>query len=254
MIETVSLGGRPVLCGRVIGVGDPFTTWPSDLLAYRQEWDPFIAAHVAIWRHLNDLFEGTEAGKQCPPGVDPNLLQKLDPTTQSFCASLILTRMRIDESNAGYGIPAQWNAWRDTPASEILAGAGAILKWHQDVVARVAGAYKDELLKIAQIWNLNVELPSVPTFTTQQAIIGAIEGAYVTAKGVLQIAGYAAGTTLQWAGSQSQALVEGLTDTVKAVPKALSSSWTWVGMAAVLALVGGALVVYYVPHRKADVA
>jgi len=247
--ELVFLRGRPIRHGQVIGVGD---TWPGDLLAYRQEWEPFIAAHVALWRRLNDLFEGTASAQQkCPPGVfDPSQIKNLTPALQSFCAALVLTRMRIDQTNASYGIPAQWNAWAGKSSAEVLAGAAAMLKWHQDVVARVGGPYTDELKQIAKTWGIDIQLPDVPSFDTQQSIIAQIEGAYVAAKGLLQIAGYSAAQTLAWAGSQAQAVTEGLTDTVKKIPKvvgALSNPWVWVSVAVIVA---GGLIYVYVPRPR----
>jgi hypothetical protein len=252
--EPVRFRGRPVFLGYVqpIGVGDD-SVWPSDLLAYRKQWDPFIAAHVALWRHLNDIFEATAAGQSCPLGMNPDDLAPLDPTMRAFCASLMITRMRIDDTNAGRGIPAAWNAFAGKSASEILSGAAPMLKWFQDTVHRVAGTYKDEMLKIAKMWNIEIVLPDMPTLSTQQSIIATIEGAYTTAKGILQLVGYAIGTEAKWVGTQAQGIVEGLTDTVKALPKVvggLSSPWTWVGVAAILAVVGAGLVIYYVPAPR----
>ena len=43
MNELVHYGGRPVMLAR-LGVGDD--TSVGDLLAYRQEWEPFIKAHT----------------------------------------------------------------------------------------------------------------------------------------------------------------------------------------------------------------
>lgn len=250
MNELVSYGGRAVMYGR-LGVGADSAlnpdVWPSDLLAYRRQWEPFIASHVALWRYLNSLFESTPAGQACPMGTDPDSLNKLDPTTRAFCASLMLTRKRIDEVNPGSGIPAAWNAWAGKSPAEVTMGASSMLKWLQDVVKSVSGPYKDELLQIAKLWKIDVQLPDVPTLSTQQAIIAQIEGAYTAAKGVLQLAGYATGTSLVWAGTQVQALTEGLTDTVKALPKAISSPWLWVGVTAVVVAIGAGMVIYYVP-------
>ncbi len=248
MNELVFRGGRAVMYAR-LGVGDIGDTWPSDLLAYRRAWEPFIRAHVELWRHFNSLFEATPTGKTCPAGVDQSTLASLDPNTKAFCSSLLLTRLRGGENTQTKppSISAMWDAWRDKSASDILVGAPAMLTQQQSVVQTVAGQYKDELLEIAKFWNINVKLPDVPTFSTQQTIIAQIEGAYVAAKGILQLAGYATGTTLQWTATQAAALTEGLTDTVKALPKAISSPWLWVGVTAVVVTIGAGMVFYYVP-------
>jgi|HubBroStandDraft_2_1064218.scaffolds.fasta_scaffold153070_2 hypothetical protein len=248
MNEVVFHRGRAVMYGS-LGVGDFGDAWPSDLLAYRREWEPFVAAHVALWRYLNSLFESTPTGQKCPPGVDQSALNVFDPNTKAFCSSLMLTRLRGGDNSQTKppSISAMWDAWRDKSASDILIGADKMLKQQQDVVRTVAGQYKDELLEIAKFWKLEIKLPDVPTIDTQGQIIAKIEGTYVAAKGILQLAGYATGTTLAWTATQTAALTEGLTDTVKALPKAISSPWLWVGVTAVVVAIGAGMVVYYVP-------
>ena len=261
MNELVFLGGRPIAQRELVRLGNRLVAthfglgdvgvgvWPGDLLSYRQEWEPFIAAHLALWRHLNDLFEGVPDAKQCPPGIfSASQIQNLNPTMQSFYASLALTRMYTSDTDPS-GILTQWNAWKDKSSADVLAAAATMLQWHQDVVLRVGGPYKDDLLKLAKIWNLDIQLPAVPDFSTQQNIIARIEGAYLSTKGVLQIIGYGAADTLKLAGDTAQALAKGLSDTAKAIPKAIASPLTWIGIAAVVALVGGALIVYYRPRE-----
>jgi hypothetical protein len=148
------------------------------------------------------------------------------------------------------GILPQWNAWKGKSSSEILTGAGSMLEWHQDVVMKVGGPYKDELLKIAKLWGIEIRLPELPSFDKQQEIIARIEGAYIAVKGVLQVIGYGVGETLVKAGDVTEAVAEGLTETAKAIPKAVSSPLTWIGITAVLAVVGGVLLVYYAPRRS----
>jgi hypothetical protein len=249
MNEVVFRGGRAVMYGR-LGVGDFGDVWPSDLLAFRREWEPFVAAHIALWRYLNSLFESTPAGQKCPAGVDQSTLDTLDPNTKAFCSSLMLTRLRGGDNSQTKppSISAMWDAWKDKSASDLLMGAATMLGQQQDVVKTVAGQYKDELLEIAKFWKIDVKLPDVPTIDTQQQIIAKIEGTYLAAKGILQLAGYATGTTLQWTATQTAALTEGLTDTVKALPKAISSPWLWVGVTAVIVAIGAGMVVYYVPR------
>lgn len=222
----------------------------GDLLAYRQQWEPFIAAHLRLWRTVNALLEDVPSAQQCPPGIfTVEQIQALSPTMRSFCASLALTRIRTSDTHPG-GILPQWNAWAGRSSADILAGAAAMLQWLQSVVLSVGGPYKDDLVQIAQLWNIPVELPPLPAFSAQQSLIASIEGAYVSTKGVLQVVGYATGQTLQLAGSAAQAAAEGLTETARALPKILKSPWTWIGVAAVAVVAGGALVAYYAPPRR----
>lgn len=244
MSELVSYNGRPVM----LGVGNLLDAGVGDLLAYRQEWDPFVAAHVRLWRKLNAQFEDTPAAKTCPPGITTAPDDKLDPDTQRFCWALVLTRIAISDTDPG-GILTQWNAWKGKSSADILAGAGTMLTQQQNTIKSVGGSYKDELLQIAQIYNIPIELPPVPSFSLQQQIISRIEGAFISLKGILQLAGYSTGTTLTWVASQMQALVEALTDTAKGIAKAAGSPWLWVGVTAVVVAVGAGLVIYYVPRQ-----
>jgi len=241
--ETVyGIGSAPM-----IGVGDV-----GDLLAYRQEWQPFIGAHLELWRYLNQLLESVPEAKKCPSGLfDSTQLRSLNlnSTEQAFCASLVLSRMYTSDTHP-LGILPQWNAWKGKSSADIVAGADEMLSWHQSVVMKVGGPYKDELIKIANLWNIKIDLPDVPDFTTQQQIIARIEGAYITTKGVLQIIGYGIGETLMVAGSTTEAVAEGLQETAKAVPAAVKNPIIWIGVTAVIAIVGGALIVYYKPRQR----
>jgi hypothetical protein len=261
MNELISFGGRPVahrevvqLRGRAVtdrfGLGDVGVgVWPGDLLAYRQEWEPFIAAHLAIWRTLNEQLEGDPIAQECPAGVfDDSQIQNLSPAVRAFCASLALTRAYTSSTHP-LGILTQWNAWANRSSADVIAGAGTMLQWHQGVVLRVGGPYKDQMLAIAKLMNIPVTLPDLPTFSAQQGVLSTIEGAYVSTKGILQLIGYGAAGALQVAGTIAQAIAEGLNDTVKAVPKLIQNPFLWIGIAAAVAAVGGALVVYYKPRR-----
>jgi len=260
MNETVFLGGCPVirpegiyLDGRRVIALDPtvgtsgFLGDVGDLLAYRQMWEPFIAAHLDLWRGVNERFEGVPEAKKCPAGIfDLSQVLSLPPATRSFCQSLLTTRMYLSPTYP-LGILPQWNAWKGRSSAEILAGAKSMLEWHQSVVMRVGGPYKDELVQIAKDWRLDVQLPDLPTFSVQQELIARIEGIYVSLKGVVQIVGYGVGETLVMAGDVVQAIAQGLSDTAKQLPK----TTRWIGIAAVVTavLVGGALLIYYVPRR-----
>lgn len=259
MNETIFLGGCPVIRPegiyldgkRVIrlglngvGVGDV-----GDLLAYRQEWEPFISAYLALWRYMNSLLESVPDAQKCPAGIfDPSQINNLESTAKAFCASLDLSRIRISDTNPG-GILWQWNQWKDHSEADMVAGAPVMLKSYQDTVMRVGNAYKDELLQIAKLWNVAVQLPDVPSFGRQQEIVARIEGAYLTTKGILQLIGYGVGEELDAVADGAQATAKGLKESAKAVTDAVSSPWTWFAVTAALAVVGGALVIYYVPRR-----
>ena len=84
--EGIYLDGRKVIS---LGIGDV-----GDLFAYRKEWEPFIAAHLALWRDMNNRFERSEFVTKCPPGIFKNEdIKDPDPVWRSWCASLALTRL-----------------------------------------------------------------------------------------------------------------------------------------------------------------
>ena len=244
--EGIYFGGRRVirLGLQDVGVGDV-----GDLLAYRQEWEPYVAAHLALWRNLNELFEGIPDAKKCPPGIfTAAQIANLDPTSKAFCSSLAITRMRISDTDPG-GIQTQWNAWKDRSSADIVAGASSMLEWHQEVVMRVGNDYARDLLQLSKLWNVPVTLPDIPSFSLQQQIRARIEGAYITTKGVIQLIGYSASELLGEASDLTQAVAQGLTDAAKKIPQAVS--WLpWVLGGALVIVAGGALV-YYVPRRAA---
>lgn len=244
MNEMVFLGGRPVSLG--LSDGDV-----GDLLAYRREWEPFIAGHLDLWRHINAVLEDTQIGQErCPPGIfDPKQLGGDNPAVSALCADLLISRIRTSSTNFG-GILAQWNVWKDKSSAEILSGAKSMLAFHQEVVLRVGGPMKDDLVRIAKFWNIEIKLPDLPDFGLQQDIISRIQGAFITTKGLLQIVGYAAGDTLSLVGDTGEAVAKGLSDTAKAIPKAVSNPLTWIGIAAVVAVAGGALIVHYLPRPR----
>jgi hypothetical protein len=245
MNEALFFGGRRVA---LAGVGEPFGLGDvGDLLAYRRMWEPFIEAHLNLWRDLNEVLEGAPTASQCPSGIfSSGDVQTTNPSTRSFCAALSLSRARV--SDTPEGILPQWNAWKNKSSSEILAGARTMLEWHQEVVLRVGNTYKNDLINIRETWGLSpVTLPDLPPFNTQQEIIARIEGAYITAKGAVQLIGYGIGQTLRLVSNATEAVVEGLSDTAKELPKITSR----IGIAAVIAaaVVGGALIIYYAPRK-----
>lgn len=242
--EGIYYGGRKVISLglRGVGLGDV-----GDLLAYRQEWEPFIAAHLNLWRDLNARLEAVSDAKNCPPGIfTAAQVQTLSDTLRAFCSALALTRIRTSDTDPG-GILTQWNAWKDKSAADMVAGAATFLQWHQNVVMRVGKDYAKDLLQIAQAWNIPVQLPDVPSFSAQQELKARIEGAYVTAKGVVQLIGYSAGELLGEARDLTDAVAKGLTDGAKAIPKALN--WALIVGAVAVAVVAGGLIIYYVPRQ-----
>ncbi len=261
--ETVFLGGCPVILPgdgiyydgrRVIALAGVGLGDVGDLLAYRQEWEPFIQAHLALWRDLNNRFENSPDVTKCPPGIftKDQIPKNIDPDPaanavwRSWCGALALTRMMTSTTDPN-GILPRWNAWAGKTSAQILAGASDMLTWLQEVVVNVGGPDKDRLVDIGKQWDIAIQLPELPSFSTQQEVIARIEGAYITTKGVLQILGYGVGETISGAANVTQAVSQGLTDSAKALPKALN--WALIAGAVAVAVVGGALVVYYLPRR-----
>lgn len=262
MRELVFLGGCPVvkpegiyLEGRRVirlgmsgsgALGDV-----GDLFAYRQEWEPFISAHLELWRDMNSRFENSEFSKLCPAGIFTNdkIPNTLDDTSRSFCASLSLTRM-MTSSTDDRGILPRWNAWQNKSSSDIVVGAAQMLKWHQDVVLNVGGPDKDRLVDVAKQWDIKIKLPDLPSFSTQQEVIARIQGAYTATKGILQIIGYGTGETLETAGDVTLATAAGLKDTAQTFPSI--AKWAGIAAAVTAVVVGGVLIVYYVPRRREE--
>lgn len=243
--EGIYYGGQRVIRLGMggVGLGDV-----GDLLAYRREWEPFIAAHLELWRDMNARFENSPDVTKCPPGIFTDAqITNLDPLWRSWCATLALTRLQTSTTDPR-GILPRWNAWANKSSIDIVAGAAAMLAWHQEVVVGVGGPDKNKLVEIAKIWDIPIQLPNLPTFSTQQDVISRIEGAYVTTKGILQTFGYGAGEALIGTANVSQAIAQGLTDTAKALPS--TAKWIGIAAAVAVAVVGGALIVYYVPKRR----
>lgn len=239
--EQLCLGGQPV-----VGFADD--VGPVDLFSYRRMWEPFVAAHLNLWRMLNENMEDMVGSQQCPPGIfAPDQIANMDTILRAHCAALDMTRIRISDTDPN-GILTQWNLWQGSSSSQILAAADVMLKQQQDVVMNVAGPYKDQLLTIAKQLGIAIKLPPTPAISTQQNVIAQLEGAYTTVKGILQVGGYAAGSTLMWAGDQTKAVTEGLTDTVKGAGEAAKSSWTWIALGIGVAIVGAGVIIYYVPR------
>jgi hypothetical protein len=241
--ERIYRGGHLALG---MGLGDV-----GDLLSYRQMWEPFIQAHLELWRDLNERLESIPEASKCPAGIfaASQIDASLPETVRSFCASLSVSRMMISATDPR-GIQTQWNAWKDKSSADMLVGADQMLKWHQDVVLRVGGTYKTDLVGISKLWGLEVTLPPVPSFSTQQEIIARIEGAYVATKGVLQLIGYGSGEALMLAPNAVTAAAEGLTETAREIRETVSKPVVWIGVAAVVAVVGGVLYVYYNPRKS----
>ncbi len=242
--EGIYLNGRRVI--RIglhgVGLGDV-----GDLLAYRQMWEPFVSAHLNMWRAMNEVLENNEAAKGCPAGFDASKVPSTNPSLQSFCASLTLSRIYTSATHP-LGILTQWNAWKDKSSADIVAGAASMLESQQNVVLRVGNTYKDELVKIAKNWNVDIKLPDVPLFSLQQELQARIAGAYVTAKGVVQIIGYGAGEALMMASDTAQATAQGLKETAAEIPK--TTRWVAIAAAVTAVVVGGVLIVYYVPRSS----
>jgi len=258
MNEMVFLGGCPVirpegiyLNGRRVirlGLDAPgFLGDVADLLAYRQMWEPYISAHLELWRDLNGWLEQQPEAAKCPAGIFD--ASKVTGDTTGLCATLSLTRARLSTTDPR-GILTQWNAWKDKSSADIVAGAPAMLASHQNTVMNVGTVDAQDLLHYHARWQLAPpNLPDVPSFSLQQQLRAQIEGAYITTKGVIQLIGYSANSLLGEARDMADAAAKGLTDAAKDIPNTARTIGIVVAVAAVI--VGGALIVYYVPRRPA---
>lgn len=241
--EGIYIEGRKVIALSGVGVGDA-----GDLLAYRQMWEPFIKAHLDLWRDLNDSFEQNPMAQQCPPGIFDKLPTTTSTSVSDFCNALSLTRRKISPTDPG-GILMQWNAWKDKSAADIVAGASSMLLSQQNAVMRVGRDYANQLRDIEKNFHLSpVKLPDVPSFSTQQEIRARIEGAYITTKGVIQLIGYGVADELGMAADVYQATAQGLKDTAKELPNTFR--WVWITAAVTAVVVGGGLILYYAPRRQ----
>jgi hypothetical protein len=245
--EGIYYGGRKVIALNPglqgVGVGDA-----GDLLAYRQMWEPFISAHLQIWRDLNDAFEQNPMAQQCPTGIFDKLPATTSTSVSDFCNALSLTRRKISPTDPG-GILTQWNAWKDKSAADIVAGAPSMLAAQQNAVMRVGRDYANQLREIEKNFHLSpVKLPDVPSFSAQQELRARIEGAYITTKGVLQLIGYGVADELGMAADVTQAVAKGLKGAAEEVPNTFR--WVWITATIAAVVVGGALIMYYVPHRS----
>lgn len=241
--------------GNAVGVGGVGVGDVGDLLAYRQEWEPFIEGHLELWRFVNKVLEDIAPERKCPSGIfSESDIANMGAVDRTVCSYLLWSRIYTSNTNP-LGILPQWNAWVGRSSAEIMNGADSMLQWHQNVVMTVGGPIKNRLELINETLKLELSLPDVPEFTLQQQIIARIEAAYIKAKGVLQVIGYGASDVLIEVGSAAEATAEGLSDIARsardaaaAVPKAVP----WIGAVAVVsvAVVGGALIVYYKPRQR----
>jgi hypothetical protein len=239
MNESIFFGG-----GRTIGFGFALGD-VGDLLAYRQEWEPFIAAHLALWDDLWRWLEANPKAASCPPGVF-DASQIKDDTT-GFCATLSMARARVSATNP-LGIRPQWNAWKDKSSADIVAGAPAMLENHQNTVMTVGTEYAKDLIDIHKSWGLPPPVfPDVPSLDAQAELRARIEGAYITTKGVIQLIGYSASSLLGEARDIADATAKGLTDTARAIPN--TAKWVAIAAGVTAVIVGGVLIAYYVPRR-----
>ena len=122
--DGIYYGGRRVI--RIgmsgVGLGDV-----GDLLAYRQEWEPFIAAYLTQWRQVNDLFEQNSGAKDCPPGIfAPNQIK--NRSRAPYGGSVLFgpgDHAHVRSDTHPQGILTRWNAWKDKSSIDMVAGAPA---------------------------------------------------------------------------------------------------------------------------------
>jgi len=140
-------------------------TTPSDVLAYRKMWDPYV---LGVAR----------ANLQC---------------SQASGLDTTLASVHKGESD---DLMALWNQNAGLSDTDIVLRASGILQNQQDTVlqaGKMVPGIKRDCPKIA--------IPEVPSLASQQAIIGAIEGQSILANGILQLIGMGADGALQTIGA-----------------------------------------------------
>jgi hypothetical protein len=142
---------------------------PSDVIAYRQMWDPYVTG-------------AARAIQACAAAQTDATLK------QSLLDSATLLMMR-------------WNVYAGLEPYEILLLAGDILTSYQTTVLKVGPDYLEEIARTCP----QVALPTPPTSDLQAQVIGKLEGARIIAAGVLQLIGQGVGGALAVIGPVVQA-------------------------------------------------
>jgi hypothetical protein len=206
---------------------------PSDVLAYRAMWNPYVQAIAKAAQSCADAWAAVAAGGQSPLVNLGQFAIPPDQTTLQEWAD-IWTLHVTDIYN-------QWNQFTGETDAQIVEGAAAMLEAFQAAVLKCGQYWVPQLQRDCP----GVPLPTPPTVVDQVQVIAHLEGLGVLASGVLQILGVGADGALEGLGKAAdwtEKKVSQIVDTV-------TSPWLWL----TLALVALAVVFIYAPRAGAAV-
>jgi len=142
-----------------------FGATPGDVLSYRQLWDPYV---MGTLRALSDCADALDIVAKSPP--------------QGFTGDE-LTQLATAYRNTVTKTLAQWNQFAGATPADILAQAGTMLQAYQSVVTDIGKMREDPNFSRFCPGNF----PDPPTVSAQKAVIAQLEGAGLTAQGILQL-------------------------------------------------------------------
>jgi hypothetical protein len=152
------------------GMGDLGAVTPSDVLAYRNLWDPYVmgTARAAL-----------ACAQSLPAG-------SVEAGTQQANSDAIVLR---------------WNEYAGWSDDMIVLEAAGILESFQNTVLKVGQFYQPSIHADCP----TIALPTPADTSSQAAVIGAIEGEGILAHGVLQLLGQGAEGALETLGAIAKA-------------------------------------------------
>lgn len=172
----------------------PSGVLPSDVLAYRAAWDPYVmgiarglTSCAAAWRLLAD-------GKTLTSG-DPS-----QPNVGQFAVTPDATELGLwadTLAQEAQSLVDSWNLHAGSTDAEIVLQAGAFLQDYQATVQRAGSFYAPELKKNCP----SIPIPGPPSLDDQTQIIARIEGLKILSHGVLQLMTIGASGALQTYGA-----------------------------------------------------
>lgn len=243
-----------VVCANALGEPPPQTeglgalVLPSDVLAYRAAWDPFVmgiarglTSCAASWRLLAQ-------GHTVPAGdpTAPNVSQFVVPPDATALGLFADTL-----AQEGQSLVDSWNLHAGATDYDIVLEAGAFLQDYQATVARAGTFYAGELKKNCP----SIVQPSPPTLLEQTQIIARIEGLGILAHGVLQLWGIGASGALETYGAIAKKAGDIANNATGSLPFGIGGVVLGVGLTLGALYLLGRAGVFGVPaaHRVANV-
>lgn len=216
------------------GVGASGSVLPSDILAYRAMWDPWVKAMLSAMQTAAIEYQKAAIGQ--PSQVDlsiyatPPSSRTLQDYADGWVQDVNLTA-------------TEWNAEQNLSDSEVVFQGAQILTYLQRTVLGIYNTYVPQLRHELP----GVKIPDIPDGPVQVGVIQHIEGLGILAVGVLEILAVGANGALQGVATTAGKLL----DLADKTTTALTSPWLWgtvaVGVAAVATIV-------FAPEIKAALA